>query len=150
MELFRAASGRGSDWHRACDECLEGLAGLTPAANLGFVYASDPLADALDLIGGRLAAATGIRHWVGTGGAAVCSSGQEHADGGAIVVLVASLPADSFRLADGLRHDRPELGRQIATWAGSDRIGFGVVHGDPRQDGARWRDPPHARSLEAT
>ena len=136
MELFRAASGRGSDWHRACDECLAGLADLTPAANLGFVYASDPLAAALDLVGARLAEATGIRHWVGTGGAAVCSSGQEHTEGGAIVVLVASLPPGSFRLTDGLRHDRADLRRQSAAWAALDGVGFGVVHGDPRQDGA--------------
>ena len=135
MELFRAASGHGSDWHRACDECIDGLADLAPAANLGFVYASDPLAAALDLIGTRLAEATGIRHWVGTGGAAVCSSGREHSEGGAIVVLAASLPAGSFRLADGMRHDQADLGRQPAAWAARDRSGFGVVHGDPRHDG---------------
>jgi small ligand-binding sensory domain FIST len=134
MELFRAASGHGSDWHRACDECIEGLADLASTANLGFVYASDPIADALDLIAARLTAATGVRHWVGTGGAAVCSSGREHTQGGTVVVLVASLPAASFHLADGLRHDRPAP--QLAARAGDGRVGFGVVHGDPRHDGA--------------
>ena len=129
--------GHGSDWHRACRACIEGLADLPPAANLGFVYASDPLADALDLIGARLAEATGIRHWVGTGGAGVCGSGQEYIGQGAIVALVASLPARSFRLFDGLRRRPDRIGRQARrAWAEGDRIGFGVVHGDPRHDGA--------------
>jgi small ligand-binding sensory domain FIST len=136
MEPFRAASGRGTDWHRACDECIAGLADLAPGANLGFVYVSDPLADALDLIGARLAAATGVRDWVGTGGAAVCSGGREHGEGGAIVALLARLPADSFRLVDGLRHDRPEALRALAARAGRDGVGCGVVHGDPRHGGA--------------
>ena len=135
MELFRAASGRGADWHRACDACIEGLGELPAGGSLGFVYASDPLAEALDLIGARLAAATGVRDWVGTGGAAVCSSGHEHADG-ALVVLLTSLPAGSFRLIDGLRADRPDLEPQLAERGSPDGIGFGVVHGDPRHGGA--------------
>jgi small ligand-binding sensory domain FIST len=135
MEPFRAASGRGMDWHRACDECIADLAALPPDANLGFVYVSDPLADALDLIGARLAAATGIRDWVGTGGAKVCASGQEHDDGGAIVALAARLPAGSFRLVDGLRHDRLDLMSQLAAPLAPDGVGFGVVHGDPRHGG---------------
>ena len=43
-DLFRAAQGRGSDWHAACASCLEQLSGVPADANLGFVYASDPLA----------------------------------------------------------------------------------------------------------
>lgn len=135
MEPFRAASGRGTDWHRACDECIAGLAELPPEANLGFVYVSDPLADSIDLIGARLAAATGVRDWVGTGGALVCSSGREHDEVGALVALVASLPAGSFRLVDGLRHDRPDLASLLPRPAVGDGSGFGVVHGDPRHGG---------------
>jgi small ligand-binding sensory domain FIST len=142
MERFRAASGRGTDWPRACDACISGLTDgrgrkdPPPAASLGFVYASDPHADALDLIAQRLAAATGVRDWVGTGGAAVCSSGAEHAEGGTIVALVASLPAGSFRLVDGLRDDAPDLERRLAGWAAEGAIGCGIVHGDPRHGGA--------------
>ena len=46
MEVFRAAEGRGADWHRACQACIQGFADLPATANLGFVYARDPLADA--------------------------------------------------------------------------------------------------------
>lgn len=136
MEVFRAAEGRGADWHRACQACIRGLADLPATANLGFVYASDPLADALDLIGARLAEATGIRAWVGTGGAAVCGTGREYADGGALVALVVSLPERSFCLFDGLRDDASlDFDRRVAAWAQQGATSFGVVHGDPRHAG---------------
>jgi small ligand-binding sensory domain FIST len=130
---FRAAQGRGSDWHVACARCLEQLSGLPPGASLGFVYASDPLADALDLIVARLREATGVSDWVGTGGAAVCASGQEHFQGGAIVTLVAALPANSFRLFDRAHASAGELDPATTAWMRRDLVGCGVVHGDPRQ-----------------
>ena len=130
---FRAAQGSGSDWHVACARCLEQLSGLPPGANLGFVYASDPLADALDLIAARLREATGVSDWVGTGGAAVCASGQEHFQSGTIVTLVAALPANSFRLFDRGHDGAPELDPASAAWRRLDLVGCGVVHADPRQ-----------------
>jgi small ligand-binding sensory domain FIST len=130
---FRAAQGSGPDWHAACARCLEQLSGLPPGANLGFVYASDPLADALDLIVARLREATGVSDWVGTGGAAVCASGQEHFQGGTVVTLVAALPANSFRLFDRVHDSAPEFQPARAASMGHDLVGWGVVHGDPRQ-----------------
>ena len=130
---FRAAQGSGADWHVACARCLEQLSELPPGANLGFVYASDPLADALDLIVARLRAATGVSDWVGTGGAAVCANGREHFQGGAIVALVAALPANSFRVFDRVHASAGELDPATAAWMRRDLVGCGVVHGDPRQ-----------------
>jgi small ligand-binding sensory domain FIST len=136
MRAFRAAQGRGSDWHRACRACIQGLADLPAGANLGFVYASDPLAEALDLIVARLVEATGVRDWVGTGGAGVCGSGREYMGSGAIVVLVGSLPEASFRLFDGLHEAPAELERSPGGGAHNGGRHFGVVHGDPRHGGA--------------
>jgi small ligand-binding sensory domain FIST len=133
MNLFRAAQGHGPDWRTARRSCLEQLRGLPAGANLGFVYASDPLAESLDLIARDLAEATGIQDWVGTGGAGVCASGQEHFHQGAVVVLVAALPAASYRVLDGLRADPDEAGPAAGAWSGIEEVGFGVVHGDPRQ-----------------
>jgi small ligand-binding sensory domain FIST len=130
---FRAAQGSGSDWHVACARCLERLSGLPPGANLGFVYASEPLADALDLIVTRLREATGVSDWVGTGAAAVCANGQEHFQGGTIVALVAALPANSFRLFDRLEDSTPEHDPASAAWRRREPVGCGVVHADPRQ-----------------
>lgn len=132
-DVFRAAEGRGSDWNAACTHCLEQLSGLPADASLGFVYASDPLADALDLIVARLREATGISDWVGTGGAGVCSSGREHFGGGAMVTLVATLPRDSYRLFDRVDAGARELDPATASWMRRELAGWGVVHGDPRQ-----------------
>ena len=130
---FRAVQGSGSDWHVACARCLERLSGLPPGANLGFVYASEPLADALDLIVARLREATGVSDWVGTGAAAVCANGQEHFQGGTIVAMVAALPANSFRLFDRLEDSTPEHDPASAAWRRREPVGCGVVHADPRQ-----------------
>jgi small ligand-binding sensory domain FIST len=118
---FRAAQGRAGDWQEACSLCIGQLGELPVAASLGFVYASDPLAASLDLIAARLREATGIGSWVGTGGAAVCASGREYLEEGAIVTLVATLPEGSLRIFDGA--SAPIHGAAAA---------FGVVHGDPR------------------
>jgi small ligand-binding sensory domain FIST len=130
---FRAAQGSGSDWHVACARCLEQLADLPPGANLGFVYATDPLADALDMIVARLREATGVSDWVGTGGAAVCASGQEYFQGGAMVALVGVLPANSFRIFHRAGDGAHELDPVAAAWMRRDLVGCGVIHGDPRQ-----------------
>src|ERR671919_920228 len=125
--VFRAAQGRGSDWHQACVQCIEQLAGLPPDARLGFVYASDPLADALDLIVTRLREATGISTWIGTGGAGVCAGGKEYVEGGAIVTLVATLAEHTFEVFDSAG-EPGATGPIRPDWASC-----GVVHGDPRQ-----------------
>jgi small ligand-binding sensory domain FIST len=74
-----------------------------------------------------------VSDWVGTGGAAVCATGQEHFQGGAIVTLVAALPADSFRLFDRVQDSASDLDPDITAWMRRDMVGCGVVHGDPRQ-----------------
>jgi small ligand-binding sensory domain FIST len=137
MEVFRAALGTGADWLAACRACAEQLDPLPPAANLGFVYVNAPLAASLDQIAARLREVTGIRDWVGAGGAGVCASGQEHFEHGAIVALVGALPERGFRLFD-LQLDRQTAGG--STLAGSARaagklgsVGLGVVHGAASQ-----------------
>lgn len=134
MNPYRAAQGTGPDWFEACDVCLRQLTDLPSGAYLGFVYASDPLAGSLDLIVRRLTEATGIGDWIGAGGAAVCANGQEYHDHGAIVVLAVPLPARSYQIFDDLADGAGPLpGDEPAGRTGDGRIGFGVVHGDPRQ-----------------
>jgi len=132
MQAFRAAQAAGSDWRAACRSCIEQLAGCPPGANLGFVYASDPLSGALDLIVAELRARTGISHWVGTGGAAVCATGREYPSGGALALLVAALPDESFCMFDRL--DAPNEGAgALKLRRYPERPAFGVAHGDARQ-----------------
>lgn len=130
---FRAAQGEGADWLAACRACLDELLPIPESANLGFVYASDPLAASLDSIAARLREATGVRHWIGTGGAGVCASGCEHFDRGAIVVLVAALPERSFRVFDLLLDGRGDVASALGDWTGPGAVGLGVVHGASSQ-----------------
>ena len=53
--------------------------------------------------------------------------------GGAIVALVAALPADSFRLFDRVHDSASDLDPATAAWLHANPVGCGVVHGDPRQ-----------------
>ena len=137
MEIFRAAQGQGADWLAACRACVEQLDPLPSAANLGFVYVSGALAASLDLIAARLREATGVRDWVGAGGAGVCASGQEHFDRSAIVALVAAVPERGLRLFDlqlnGQTEIAPALADGIRTNGKLGTVGFGVVHGSSSQ-----------------
>ncbi|MGH6895169.1 MAG: FIST signal transduction protein [Geminicoccaceae bacterium] len=128
-DLFRAAQGRSADWQEACLLCIRQLGELPAAARVGFVYASDPLADSLDLIVARLREATGIGAWIGTGGAGVCASGREYVNEGAIVTLVAMLPEDSFRVLDCVS----AAGSGAAAPLQGGAAACGVVSGDPRE-----------------
>lgn len=129
MDPFRAAQAEGTDWPSACAACLARLGPLPASANLGFVYASEPLAASLDMIATRLREATGIRDWIGTGGAGVCASGREHFGRGAIVILVAALPERSFKLFDVLLDRDANLTSAPGDWTDSGAVGLGVLHG---------------------
>ena len=127
---FRAGAGSGEGWLEAADECLDTLGNLPPGANLGIVYASGPLAHAIDLIAERLKEGTGVRDWVGSGGNAICSSVGGMTSDKAVSVLVAALPSGSFRLFDGIADGerQPAIGDRA-----DDKDRFAIVHGDPHQ-----------------
>lgn len=132
MQAFCAAHAAGSDWRAVCRACLEQLSDLPSGANLGFVYASEPLSHALDLIVGQMRGATGITDWVGTGGAAVCGTGRE-SGGGALSVLVAALPHGSFHMFDRFDPAEGSIVPALHRWPRASGAAFGVVHGDARQ-----------------
>lgn len=123
---FRSAFAQANDWTEACRICARQLDPVPPEATLGFVYASDPLSEALDLIATELRRLTGVADWAGAGGLGVCGTGAEQVGQGALAVLLCTLPAASFHLLDGLipGDDAPP----------ADRLGggVGVVHADPR------------------
>lgn len=146
-DLFRSAQAASNDWRSACRSCIAQLRDLPARASLGFVYASDPLTEALDLVVGELRGATGIEDWVGAGGAGVCATGQEHFDQGALAVLVTTLPPGAWRLFDHLE-DGARVADDLAAWSLARNAGFGIVHGDPRHGPAEAiAELAHERSL---
>ena len=75
----------GQSWATVAKGCLDALGDLPEGANLGFLYATDALADDLGSIVTFLRERTGIPRWVGTVGLGVVASGVEYYDRPALV-----------------------------------------------------------------
>jgi small ligand-binding sensory domain FIST len=130
-ERFLLGHAQAADWQDATSTCLQQLGEIPPNANLGFLYASDAYADALPEIFERLREATGVAHWTGTVGLGVCATGQEYHQAPALVVMVACLPGDSFRILPfyGRAADRTPAGWD--DWQRHCPASRAVLHGDP-------------------
>ncbi len=130
---FRAAQVRGSDWKAAADACLAQLSPLPAGANLGFVYATEPLATELPRILDVLREGSGVADWVGSVALGVCATGQEYYDEPALVVLVVALPEDSYRIFGPEVTTSTKLAEANGQWLERVQPMVGIVHGDPRQ-----------------
>ena len=129
---FRAAHATGEDWGRTAKACLDSLHPLPADANLGFVYATDALADDLNSIVVFLRERTGIEDWVGTVGLGVSANGVEHYDGPALSILVGAFPEDSYKLLSTIESPDGIADDEAARWADAQGGSIAVVHGDPR------------------
>ena len=128
---FRAGHAGGGDWESIAERCIDQL-GSTADATLGFVYATDLLADSFDRIVERLKDATGIADWVGTIGFGVCVGGKEYFNTAAMAVLVGEVPEDSYRILPPIMRPGETLPDEVRAWAEGRRPVLGIVHGDPR------------------
>ena len=129
---FRLAHAADGDWRALVEDCIEQLADVPSAANLGFVYVTDTLDESFEPIAQRLREATGVDDWVGTIGVGVCVGGREYFDRPAIVALVGTVPADDYRLLPTLSKPGEAPGNDIPDWVERRHPLLGVVHGDPR------------------
>src|SRR3546814_14444436 len=92
---FRLGVSAAEDWRTAVDGCLLQLMPLSDAANIGFVYISDRLADKLPKIVRRLSAATGIEMIVGACAYSVAAGDTEFCDEPVVACLIGEVPDDS-------------------------------------------------------
>ena len=76
MPQFTYAHAHGADWRSVARTCAERLEGAT--GNLGFLYATDRVADHLGEILSICRKATSVAHWVGTVGVGICATGHEY------------------------------------------------------------------------
>ena len=129
---FRAAHATGEDWGRTVKACVDALEPLPAGANLGFLYATDSLADDLGSIVVFLRERTGIEDWVGTVGLGVSASGIEHYEEPALSILVGAFPEGSYKLLSTIDSPGTATEGEVAAWAGQRGGAIGVVHGDPR------------------
>jgi len=142
MTSFRHAFAAGSDWRTVTAEvgaqltAFESDQPISQGAGLGFVYATEPIAENFSDIVTTLKGRTGVTHWVGCVGLGVCGgvegAPQEVHDEAAVSALVAPWETDQFQVFDSLT--TPEaVGPALAeNWARANSPVFGVVHGDPR------------------
>lgn len=127
MAAFRYGHAADAEWRVAAKSCLDQLG--SGAGNLGFLYATDVLADHLPEILAFFKEATGVDAWTGTVGIGVCASGREYLDEPAIAAMVGDFEPGSFRLYSGIGEaadaDRAPL------QCGGAPANFAIVHADP-------------------
>jgi small ligand-binding sensory domain FIST len=110
------------------------IAGLTPVdgATLGIVYATEPAASVLPELLRHLSEHTGVHSWVGGVGLGVCSAQSEVFEEPAAVVMIAPLPAESFRIFAATNDPGSDLPRRHAAWIEKSGPALALVHADPR------------------
>ena len=123
MSKFISAHATNASWQTALQDCMQQLAEVPDEYRLGFLYVTDFYAGDLARIQRELKAHTGVPHWVGTVGHAICCTGKEYFEEPAMVIMLADFPEDSFKLFTS-PDDLPAVKQ-----AG---LQFGIVHGDPR------------------
>lgn len=134
---FVAGFGAGPDWAACAKACLNDLGALPAGANLGFLYATDALADDMGSMLAFLRGTTDIEHWVGSVGLGVATSGLEAYERPAVSVLAAALDEDSFRVFPPLGGGAEDGGlarfeSEQGAWLKSRAPVLGVAHADPR------------------
>jgi len=129
---FSAGCATGSDRESVIQTCLAEVGEVPAGANLGFLYATDPLAPQLDRVLDALRDATGVDDWVGSIANAICCSGREIYDEPAAAVMLATLPRDSYRLVPAGISALADMLSANRAWLDGHNVHFGVVHGDPR------------------
>lgn len=128
MTQFKLGHATGADWQHAARLVLEQI-GSTEDSNLAFLYVTDSFSNELGKLLRYLKAETGIRHWVGTIGHAICCTNIEYYDQPALAVLACQFPEENLTIlnpADEVEQLQPKQGMNDFS------LRFAVVHGDPR------------------
>ena len=131
MTPFRTAHAAATDWKQAASACAEQLGDSAAGPRLGFLYLTDHLAEHMGEVLDIMRRRTGVDEWVGTVGMGICADDREYFNEPALAAMVATLPADSFRILPALREDLRSLSDSDAEWIDRLSPSFGVVHGDP-------------------
>ena len=132
LKPFRAAQGTGSHWGLATKACLDALGGVTADDSVGWVYVSHDFATDLGSVVTFLRETTPIRDWIGGVGFAVHVGGTDPINGGAVAIMVGTVPEGSLRLFDDA--DPAAFRTAHGDWLRGVEVPVGLVHGDPAQE----------------
>ena len=127
MPQFRHAHASGNDWRDVAQACARELEGAS--GNLGFLYATDQLADNLPEILALCRKTTGVAHWTGTIGVGVCATGTEYFDEPAAAVMIGSFEPNAFKVFSGVQGENDV--KRLDLTCGDAPAAFALVHADP-------------------
>ena len=128
---YRFAHHTGPDWRTICDQVLADVATETPEGDLAFVYIDHNLTGDADRIIDYLRGHTGYRHWVGSVGMGLCSTGLETYDENAVAVMLTDIMDNEMRIIPPIGDQVDEFLESTADWRARTLASIGVVHGDP-------------------
>jgi small ligand-binding sensory domain FIST len=128
MAPFRYAHAAGKDWREAVHACTEQLEGAM--GSVGFLYATDLVAEHLQETLSLCRKKTGVVHWVGTVGLGVCATGREYLDQPAVAAMVCEFERDAFNVFSGLASEDDV--RRVELRCGGSQAAFAIVHADPQ------------------
>ena len=135
MTAFAFAHMHAETWGPLARGLVDDLDPLPPPADgeaqLGFLYATDALADDFASILTYLRQTLGVEHWVGSLGIGICGGDREYFDQPAAAVMVASLPEAAFRGLPVIEDSMDQIPEAERSWMTETSPPFGVVHGDP-------------------
>jgi small ligand-binding sensory domain FIST len=131
MQQFLCASAQDSDAASLVEQCLNKIGPIPAQANLGFLYATDLLANDMQTILTRLRQHAPELHWVGTVGLGICSSGLEIYDRPALAIMVCDIDKDAFRILPNFIGQADDLPSQVTDWYRDQEYCFALLHADP-------------------
>lgn len=100
-------------------------------SRLGFLYATNQLSDDFPSILTYLRQKSGIEDWAGTIGSGVLCDRREYFGRPAVVVMIITLPTNTYAILDGIKQGMDEIPADVLDWMKLAMPPFGVVHGDP-------------------
>lgn len=131
MQSFRYAHASNGDAVSLARQCLEQLGELPDGEGLGFLYATDRLANELPFILETLRQAAPGIHWVGSVGLGILATNVEYYEQRAVAVMVTSLSPSQFRLIPNSSELQPGLPESVAEWAREQGYCSGLLHAEP-------------------
>jgi small ligand-binding sensory domain FIST len=132
MTQFAYAHAAGKDWQEVAEACVRQLEGSS--GTLGFLYATDRIADHLSDVLALVKQATGVERWVGTVGLGVCATGREYFDEPAAAVMLCDFDPDTFKVFSGV-NNKDDV-RRLDFKVGGVQAAFALVHADPHNQHA--------------
>jgi small ligand-binding sensory domain FIST len=130
MHEFLLATAHGQAADDLLGSCLRQLGSVPEEANLGFLYATDTIADSLPEFVVRLQTVLPQVHWTGGTGIGICSTAREYYDEPALVLMIGAFPEESFQIVPSL-HEDSGSGPQLQNWCNDQQSSFALLHGDP-------------------